>query len=88
MSYFLRKELKIRRLVKPRSKPQERNDQGRIDPEWIDPDDIFTEEDETDPMELWLCAKTTISQRLAQNATKPQKKKSLEEMIPKQYLKY
>jgi hypothetical protein len=39
-------------------------------------------------MELWLHAKMTISQRLAQNAMEPQKKKSLEEMVPKRYLKY
>ena len=46
------------------------------------------EEDETCPMELWLHAKMTISQRLAQNAMEPQKKKLLEEMILERYLKY
>ena len=41
-----------------------------------------------DPTELWLCAKTMISQRLAQNATGPQEEKTIKKMIPEQYLKY
>jgi len=88
MSYFFRKELKIRRLVKLRSESQERNDQGRIDPGWINPDDVFEEEDKSDPTELWLRAKMTISQRLVQGAMEPQQKKAIEETVPKQYLKY
>ena len=60
ISYFLRKKFEIWQLVKPRSRPQERNDQERIDS-----DDIFEKENETNPCELWLYAKITIFQRLA-----------------------
>ena len=69
MSYFLRKELEIRKLALPLSILTEKNEQGRIDPT-----EAFEEEkDEMDPYELWLQAKTMISQQLAQNASEPQK---------------
>jgi hypothetical protein len=55
-----------------------------------DAEDKEKEEDDNteDPIALWMRAKTMISQKLSQQNHKPQKERTMEEMIPERYLKY
>jgi hypothetical protein len=79
---MLQEDLEIWRLIFPPPVHIEQNDAGRIDP------GEFLEEDlKENPYELWIRAKTMISQKLAQAAIKLKKIQLLEEMVPEFYLK-
>ena len=94
MGYALRKSIECRLIDTERRsdepKPETEiidTEQPRNEPkhEYFDPEDY---DDEGDPMTLWIRAKTTISQKLAQASIEPKEPKTIEEMIPPIYLKY
>ena len=58
---------------------EEREEDGEVDGDWIFVTQIFSEEE-------WISSAHIHSQRLAEEAQKEKRKKSMEEMVPVHYL--